>query len=268
MKKCENCGKEHDGSYGSGRFCSKSCRMQWIGKTGHKTAIEKGTYKSNCSSIKIKSRKPFGTWKCPVCGEILETRRKLTDHKHQLHPTIYSKSKGKVWNKGLTKETDERVARHSLSLKEGYSSGRLVPHNLGKKHTEEEKHRISETMKRKIASGEIEVPYKRNHYSKGPSYPEQYFMDVFKNAGIKVEYNFQVGLYQLDFANPESKKYVEIDGDQHYLDKRIVQHDIERTNILAEKGWSLVSRVKWSEFQKLSHEEKEKICCELVDKLL
>lgn len=23
--KCENCGKEHDGSYGSGRFCSRSC---------------------------------------------------------------------------------------------------------------------------------------------------------------------------------------------------------------------------------------------------
>ena len=22
---CENCNKEHDGSYGSGRFCSKSC---------------------------------------------------------------------------------------------------------------------------------------------------------------------------------------------------------------------------------------------------
>jgi hypothetical protein len=22
---CEFCGKEHDGSYGSGRFCSKSC---------------------------------------------------------------------------------------------------------------------------------------------------------------------------------------------------------------------------------------------------
>lgn len=23
--KCEKCGKEHDGSFGSGRFCSKSC---------------------------------------------------------------------------------------------------------------------------------------------------------------------------------------------------------------------------------------------------
>jgi len=32
---CENCGKEHDGSYGSGRFCSKSCKMSFCGKLGH-----------------------------------------------------------------------------------------------------------------------------------------------------------------------------------------------------------------------------------------
>lgn len=26
---CENCGKEHDGSYGSGRFCNKSCKASF-----------------------------------------------------------------------------------------------------------------------------------------------------------------------------------------------------------------------------------------------
>ena len=25
MTACQNCGKEHDGSYGSGRFCSSRC---------------------------------------------------------------------------------------------------------------------------------------------------------------------------------------------------------------------------------------------------
>ena len=25
MKTCENCGNEHDGTYGSGRFCSTKC---------------------------------------------------------------------------------------------------------------------------------------------------------------------------------------------------------------------------------------------------
>lgn len=33
MFKCENpnCNKEHNGSYGSGRFCSKECRIKYIG---------------------------------------------------------------------------------------------------------------------------------------------------------------------------------------------------------------------------------------------
>ena len=30
--KCENCGNEHDGSYGSGRFCSDHCRRVYSGK--------------------------------------------------------------------------------------------------------------------------------------------------------------------------------------------------------------------------------------------
>lgn len=29
---CENCGKEHDGSYGSGRFCSKECARSYSSK--------------------------------------------------------------------------------------------------------------------------------------------------------------------------------------------------------------------------------------------
>lgn len=30
MKVCEQCGKEHDGSFGSGRFCCRSCSNRWV----------------------------------------------------------------------------------------------------------------------------------------------------------------------------------------------------------------------------------------------
>lgn len=30
MAICEQCGKEHDGSFGSGRFCSRSCSNKWV----------------------------------------------------------------------------------------------------------------------------------------------------------------------------------------------------------------------------------------------
>ena len=33
---CENCGKEHDGSYGSGRFCCKSCSISFGNKQRNK----------------------------------------------------------------------------------------------------------------------------------------------------------------------------------------------------------------------------------------
>lgn len=32
--KCEYCDKEHDGSYGTGRFCSESCKQTFISKNG------------------------------------------------------------------------------------------------------------------------------------------------------------------------------------------------------------------------------------------
>lgn len=32
MAICEFCGKEHNGSYGTGRFCNRSCRSKWAGQ--------------------------------------------------------------------------------------------------------------------------------------------------------------------------------------------------------------------------------------------
>jgi len=42
---CENCNKKHDGSYGSGRFCSAHCRRVWIGKQSNITMKKNGTKK-------------------------------------------------------------------------------------------------------------------------------------------------------------------------------------------------------------------------------
>lgn len=33
---CENCGKEHNGSFGSGRFCCKSCSISFTNKHRNK----------------------------------------------------------------------------------------------------------------------------------------------------------------------------------------------------------------------------------------
>ena len=119
MKKyiCENCDKEHDGSYGSGRFCSLHCRKSYIAK---KVKNRKSGFIINSAKYKA----PYGTWKCEYCDDhpIFETRRKLEEHKRKFHPI----PKGSSWNKGLTKETDERLAKANIKQKARYASGEIV----------------------------------------------------------------------------------------------------------------------------------------------
>ena len=119
-------------------------------------------------------------------------------------------------------------------------------------------------MKRKITDGSFIVPYKRNHSSK-VSYPEKYFMDVFKD--LNLIYNYQVGRYQLDFANPEKKIYIEIDGEQHYVDKKIIKHDLERTKKLNELCWKCLKRIRWSEYEKLDKQNRKIFCEELINEI-
>lgn len=123
-------------------------------------------------------------------------------------------------------------------------------------HTEETKKKISLSRTKYLKEHPDQVPYLLNHYSKGDSYPERYFKELFEVEKIDLKHHTQIGLYQLDFYNLECKLDIEIDGDQHHLDKRIAESDIRRTKFLESQGWK-VFRVKWSDYQKLPMEERK-----------
>jgi len=127
-----------------------------------------------------------------------------------------------------------------------------------RKHTQKTKDKISRIRKAYLKKHPDQVPYLLNHYSKGDSYPEKYFTILFRKEGIKLKKKYQVGLYQLDFADVKRKFDIEIDGSQHVCDQRIVKHDIERTKNLNKKGWK-VYRILWSNYQKKTFEEKQKV---------
>ena len=209
---------------------------------------------------------------CQFCGKTCKNRNSLCNHERQcnqnpnkqvIHRPGFNDFGRPAWNKGLTKETSESVKKHSESLKAFYET-----HEgswKGRKHTEEEKQKIGAGVKRFLEANPEMVPYKRNHSSR-ESYPELYFTDLFEAEGIKLEKQFPVKSYRLDFCNPDKKVAIEIDGEQHYVDMKMVDHDEKRDQVLTSLGWQ-VYRIRWSQF-KSANIDKRKEIIEEIKKLL
>lgn len=68
---CENCGKEHDGSFASGRFCSRKCSRAFSTKFNREEVNKKvsETFKN----------KPLIEVKCKKCGEITYSKFKIVN---------------------------------------------------------------------------------------------------------------------------------------------------------------------------------------------
>jgi hypothetical protein len=197
---------------------------------------------------------------CKLCDFVGSSPRSIQSHnmvKHSNRPELLSRfasnRKGKPsWNKGLTQTTDKRVRQRVLTLQENIKSGKTTI--VGRPLSDEHKKKISLKRREFLEKHPDKVPYVVNHTSK-ISYPEQYFLECFKDV-TNITFQHRVFRYKLDFANIEEKIYLEIDGEQHYSDQRIVEHDISRTKKLNELGWTCY-RIRWSEFKKLSEESKK-----------
>lgn len=143
MFKCENpdCGKEHDGSYGSGRFCSNECRRHYIAVIGAKTAIKNGN-KHRPANFKNTQHAEYGRWKCTICNNIFYTRAKLTEHRKSHGFKLHH-----AWNKGLTKETCKSIANACQKISDGVKRAIAAGACCGRAKTLE-----AEILRRKRAS--------------------------------------------------------------------------------------------------------------------
>ena len=149
MNICKNCGCEHDGSYGSGIFCSKHCRYVYIGKQKKKHICNwpSVTKKNLNQNINEEDRT------CQFCGKILKSKIALIAHKVRCKQNPNKKHwhtrKGKnvwkdyqSWNKGLSKETDQRLLKTSNTYKKNFKTGKIK--NIGHTHTKETKEYLSQ----------------------------------------------------------------------------------------------------------------------------
>ena len=203
-----------------------------------------------------------GKYKCPYCNKEYSKKGMGThiwrNHGEGKNFTANSDGykNGRIaWNKGLTKETDKRLFKKSETYKNRVKEGKIIPPQTGKPLSEEHKKLISKSRKDFLDKNPDKVPYKLNHYSKGMSYPEKYFKDIFEKENIKYEQEVRISLYSLDFVLFNKKINIEIDGEQHYTDKRIIESDKKRTNFLEKNGWKVI-RIRWSNWQKMSKKEK------------
>jgi very-short-patch-repair endonuclease len=218
--KCENpgCSNEHDGSYGSGRFCSDHCKRVYCGKK-----TKNGTRKGHPQNHS-KQRFPFGTWVCHHCKKVLNTKRELQNHIHELHSRFDADGNRLIWNKGLTKETSEAVRRNSESVSKTrrklFEDGKLDAHKTWTAKLRKEQ---SERKKRLYKEHPEKHPNRKlaNNRNK-MSYPEKVAYDwlVEHNIQFEHQFNFKTEKFNryVDFFCKEYNLFIEIDGEHWHQD--------------------------------------------------
>jgi very-short-patch-repair endonuclease len=193
--------------------------------------------------------------KCIECSKEFKTDGKLKDHwnrKHKeknfrdFHPlkckycdAVFI-SNGSLGGHTINCEKNPRKVEIALSkAKKNRES------NTGKVLTKEHKEKISIGRTKYLQENPDKVPYRLNHSSKD-SYPELLFEKGLTEIGIKGWCkDFPFGIYEFDFAFPDLKIDIEVDGDTHNQEK-VKLIDEKRDKLSKEKGW-IVLRFKTKE---------------------
>lgn len=186
--------------------------------------------------------------KCEICGKMF-SKYGIKNHIAVTHEGKKRGTSGKrAWNKGLTKETDERLKKVSEKLKEKIDTGEFIPQGFCSKDykeyqkTEEYKLEQSKIMKEvvknnpdsyssKNVSGRVKN-YKRLFYGEEFIFKGKWELLVaeklfesdikFTNEIQPIEYFWEESgknhLYFPDFYLPEIDLYIEVKGYQRDRD--------------------------------------------------
>lgn len=154
----------------------------------------------------------------------------------------YHTGNRKIWNKGLTKETDNRVKAMRDTYNDRIEKGEITRSFKNKKHSEKTKQQISQTVIENIRTG------KQRGWHKFKSYPELFFEDILRENNLLdtclCQHHVSNGKrnYFLDFFFPNKQLNLELDGSQHKFRKNT---DLIRDSFLNEQG-IIVYRIEWN----------------------
>lgn len=212
--------------------------------------------------MSFKSR--IGGWNCKVCGRSFRTRAELTAHhkdslfckreKGQFYePFVECECEfcGRSFNRKSAKTLHEKSCRKNPNWVKGHTT--IL--------SEAQKKKISESMKKAHAEGRAgSFPSRKNCEH---SYPEKWLIGVLnkefgwvENRDYETEYPFMKQF--LDFAWPEKKLCIEIDGAQHARFQERIEADHRKDANLKSEGWKLL-RLDWTYVYENTQESIEQI---------
>ena len=200
--RCEKCNIDHDGRYGSGRFCSQSCSRSFSTQKKRSLINEKVS-----SKLKGKPRKMEGERKSIMVEKICQKCGK--------NFTI-------SWSKRRQKTCSVECGAF---LKWDYPGYR---ENMSK---------INSDLAKKQHSKGTGIGW-RTRKKLEPSYPEKIAIRTLDSLNVEYEYEMPFGKYFVDFAINDRMIAIEIDGRQHKKEERR-KTDEEKDSLLCESGWKV-----------------------------
>ena len=227
---CENplCGKKHDGSFGTGRFCNKHCWRQYCGIKGKEKLLSldyNKKHQKGKTQDHSKQRAPYGRWKCECCNIIFNTRAELYQHNKEWHKSV---SNDGPWNKGLTKNDDARVAKYSENAQKTYKKrileGYKNPTWINEYWTEERRKKASNSKILLYSENPEKHPNRKlaNNRNK-MTYPESVAYDWLVENNVEFEHQKMLVINNkkrfVDFYLAPNNLIIEIDGEYWHKDK-------------------------------------------------
>ena len=219
-KLCEKCNQLHDGTYGSGRFCSRSCANARIKTKEIKEKVSQ-TLKNRYNKDEI----PI----CKKCGIVPEIKYKKGVY---CYPCSYS-PKRIFWesgnNKKVCKVCNNEFETSWKKRKVNYCSQECITKFN------------SNRAKNRHLNGEKFGWTTRSNLK--PSYPESIAIKFFESKNISYIREYPLGKYFIDFFIEDKKLAIEIDGQQHEKPERALS-DAKKDLFIKENGFSVL-RIKW-----------------------
>ena len=228
---CENCGKEHNGSYGSGRFCCISCAKSFSTKNINKYKSAKCincgkeiTIRKNASSLQclcdeckqLKNNKK----QCKICGRTINTEIGCNNEFCKHHNIQHFKSLIKYFGFDKTKlgtlEVEQEFNRVRNILYDLYWNKNLSSSDLAKLY---QYNSTPTNITQKFFKNYLNIPIKDIKYSVIENYLENRQPIIEINNQYKQQWHvtwnekevYLRSSYELDYAKKLDKQQIDYD---------------------------------------------------------